>query len=154
MLSLLLLPLLLLLLLLLLLFIIIIYLLTNLLVRHCSWIHVYTSNQRSIDLLLQSQTVIYCAKSVRIRSFLVRIFSHLDKYGDILRISRYSVRIRENTDQRNSEYAHFSRSETHLVISQLKEPNTKILLLFNLQNVWISYSDICPFIWSNCLSQT
>ena len=36
--------------------------------------------------------------------FLVRIFPHL-------RISSYSVRIRENTDKKNSEYGHFLRSE-------------------------------------------
>ena len=30
--------------------------------------------------------------------------------GDILRISPYSVRMRENMDQNNSEYGHFSRS--------------------------------------------
>ena len=29
------------------------------------------------------------------------------EYGEILRISPYSVRMRENTDQNNSEYGHF-----------------------------------------------
>ena len=38
-----------------------------------------------------------CVKSVGIRSFLVLIFSHSDW-------------TRENTDQKNSEYGHFSRS--------------------------------------------
>ena len=33
------------------------------------------------------------------------------EYGEILRITRYSVRMRENADQNNSEYGHFSRSE-------------------------------------------
>ena len=32
------------------------------------------------------------------------------EYGKILHTSPYSVRIRENTDQKNSEYGHFSRS--------------------------------------------
>ena len=32
------------------------------------------------------------------------------EYGEILRISPYSVRMRENTDQNNSEYGQFSRS--------------------------------------------
>ena len=32
------------------------------------------------------------------------------EYGEILRISLYSVQMRENTDQKNSEYGHFSRS--------------------------------------------
>ena len=31
-------------------------------------------------------------------------------YGEILRISPYSVRMRENTEQKNSKYGHFSRS--------------------------------------------
>ena len=32
------------------------------------------------------------------------------EYGEILRISPYSVRMRENADQKNSEYGHFLRS--------------------------------------------
>ena len=40
--------------------------------------------------------------------FLVRIFSHLDwRRKDM----EYSVQMRENADQKNSEYRHFSRSE-------------------------------------------
>ena len=35
-------------------------------------------------------------------------FSHIwSEYGEILRISPYSVRMWENTDQKNSEYGHF-----------------------------------------------
>ena len=41
------------------------------------------------------------------RSLLYRI---LTEYGEIRSISPYSVRMRENTDQKNSEYGHFSRS--------------------------------------------
>ena len=37
-------------------------------------------------------------------SVLSRIWT---EYGEILRISPYSIRIRENTDQKNSEYGHF-----------------------------------------------
>ena len=33
------------------------------------------------------------------------------EYGELQSISPYSVRMRENTDQKNSEYGHFSRSE-------------------------------------------
>ena len=32
------------------------------------------------------------------------------EYGEIQSISPYSVRMRANTDQKNSEYGHFSRS--------------------------------------------
>ena len=34
-----------------------------------------------------------------------------NEYGEIIRISMYSVRIRENADQNNSEYGHFSCSD-------------------------------------------
>ena len=34
------------------------------------------------------------------------------EYGEILRIFPYSVRMRENVDQNNSKYGHFSRSHT------------------------------------------
>ena len=34
------------------------------------------------------------------------------EYGEILRISPYSVRMRENADQNNSEHGHFLRSGT------------------------------------------
>ena len=38
-------------------------------------------------------------------------FSHIwTEYGEILRISPYSARMRENTDQNHSEYGHFLRS--------------------------------------------
>ena len=39
------------------------------------------------------------------------VFSHIRTgYGKILRISPYSVQMRENMDQNNSEYGHFLRS--------------------------------------------
>ena len=38
-------------------------------------------------------------------------FSHIrTEYGETLRISLYSFRMRENADQNNSEYGHFLRS--------------------------------------------
>ena len=40
------------------------------------------------------------------------VFSRIwTEYREILRISPYSVRMRENADQKNSESGHFSRSE-------------------------------------------
>ena len=33
------------------------------------------------------------------------------EYGEIRRISQYSVRVQENADQDNSEYGHFLRSD-------------------------------------------
>ena len=47
----------------------------------------------------------HCVKSVRNRSY-------SGPYLEILRISPYSVRKRENTDQYNSKYGHFLRSVT------------------------------------------
>ena len=35
------------------------------------------------------------------------------EYGEVLCISLYSVRMRENMDQNNSEYRHFLRSQQH-----------------------------------------
>ena len=42
--------------------------------------------------------------------FLIRILLHLDWEWRDTSISPYSVRIRENADQKNSEYGHFSCS--------------------------------------------
>ena len=48
------------------------------------------------------------------------VFSRIrTEYGEILRISPYSVRMRENTDQNNSEYCHFLRSAYFPVIKNL-----------------------------------
>ena len=49
------------------------------------------------------------------------VFSRIrTEYGEILRISPYSVRMRENTDQNNSEYGHFLHSEKTQKKSNLK----------------------------------
>ena len=54
----------------------------------------------------------HCVKSVRIRRFSGPYFPAIwTEYGEILRISRYSVQISENTDQKVSEYGHFLRNE-------------------------------------------
>ena len=50
-------------------------------------------------------------KSVRIRSF---SGPHLPAFG--LNTERYSVQVRENTPQKNSEYGQFSRSASLLPI--------------------------------------
>ena len=54
-------------------------------------------------------------KSVRIWSFLIRIFLHWDIYEDLLCKSPYSLRMRENTDQKNSEYGQFPRSSQEIM---------------------------------------
>ena len=45
--------------------------------------------------------LLHCLKSVQIRSFFRSVFTRIRiEYGKILRISPYSVRMRENTDQK------------------------------------------------------
>ena len=56
------------------------------------------------------------------------LFSRIrPEYGEILRISPHSVRMREDTDQNNSEYGHFSRSECYYSIDE------------NINNLWINF---------------
>ena len=44
---------------------------------------------------------VHCVKSVQIRSLFWSVFSRIrTEYGEILRISQYSVRMQENTDQK------------------------------------------------------
>ena len=60
--------------------------------------------------------VSHCVKSVRIWSYSGphSAFSRtLNEFGEIFGISPYSVQMRENTDQNNSEYGHVSRSIYH-----------------------------------------
>ena len=50
----------------------------------------------------------HCVKKVRIRRF-----SNIPTiYGKIRRISPYSLRMRENMDQKTSEYGNFPRSDS------------------------------------------
>ena len=58
--------------------------------------------------------------------FLVHIFSHSDW---IRSISPYSVRIRENTDQKHSKYGHFLYAVKvfYIYLTQLCLANSKIL---------------------------
>ena len=70
---------------------------------------------------LQSGISLTCSNTLREKcpysEFLWSLFSSIrTEYGDILCISPYSVRMRENTDQKNSEYEHFSHSDGVLFI--------------------------------------
>ena len=56
------------------------------------------------------------------------IFSRIwTEYGKILRISLYSVRMLENTDQNNSEHGHFSRSVADSFMLKTFVSSAKIL---------------------------
>ena len=65
-----------------------------------------------------SLLTLHCAKSVRIWSFSSAYFPafvlNIERYRETPSISPYSVRMRENTDQTNFEYGHFSRSVSYL----------------------------------------
>ena len=62
--------------------------------------------------------------------FLSVFFSIRTKYGEILRISPYSVWMRENADKKDSEYGHFLRS----VIFKLLNCCSTHILLFDVTN--------------------
>ena len=78
-------------------------------------------------------------------------FSHIcTEYGGILRISPYSVRMRENMGQNNSEYGHFLRSA---IISSYGGFDNVIFPIFNVTqpflyfcvnqvNIFLSYHNI------------
>ena len=54
----------------------------------------------------------YTCEKCPCSEFLWSAFSRIrTEYGRIVRISPYLVRMRGNTDQKNSEYEHFSRSD-------------------------------------------
>ena len=63
-----------------------------------------------IGIRLMTICLYHCVKSLQIRSFFCSVYACIrTEYGEILLISLYSVRIRENTDQKNSVFEHFSR---------------------------------------------
>ena len=53
----------------------------------------------------------------------VRIWSFSGSYFLLFSISPYSVRMRENTDQKNSKYSYFSRSVHELIYSERSLPS-------------------------------
>ena len=60
-------------------------------------------------------------------------FCHIrTEYGEILRISPYSVRLRKNTDQNNSEDGHFLQSGPHPQNKLLPLKHISISLLLKL----------------------
>ena len=75
-------------------------------------------------------------------------FSNIqDEYGEILRFSPYSVRMRENADQNNSEYRHFLRSWV-LCAFALTLKETSNSYLYNSKNTNDKYisltgTDLC-----------
>ena len=72
---------------------------------------------------------------------LVRIWT---KNGEIRSISPYSVQMRENTDQNNSEYGHFLLSVSKSLI--YKNPNHIVLswIIGNHFGMWLGMELCCP----------
>ena len=69
--------------------------------------------------LINHSTEIRCVRNVQIRSFFWSVFSRIrTEYGKIWSISPYSVRMQENTDQKNSVFGHISR-RGYLIYSSL-----------------------------------
>ena len=71
----------------------------------------------------------HCVKVVRIRSYSGPYFPRIGLNTDI---SPYSVRMWENTDQNNSEYAYFLRSEKGYLFLGFKAWFEVILLILNI----------------------
>ena len=58
----------------------------------------------------------HCVKSARIRSVFRQYFPRIrTEYGETRSISPYLLQMRKNTDQENSEYGHYSRSEAYIL---------------------------------------
>ena len=74
---------------------------------------------RNFSLLWFFLIMPHCVKSARPYSELFwSAFSRIrTEYREISSISPYSLRMRENADQHNSEYGHFSRSATITIIT-------------------------------------
>ena len=73
--------------------------------------------------------------------FWTAFFRIRTEYGEIRSISPHLVRIRENVDQNNSEYRHFSRSVNN---ERLGKKVAKLTLKFyirllNLTVIWFKY---------------
>ena len=73
------------------------------------------------------------------------------EYGEIRSISLYSVQIRENADQNNSEYGHFSHSAKDMVSSNNTLSNTGNHIL---KTQWIPKCSKAKRVVCGCFLQT
>ena len=66
---------------------------------------------KTLSLNNECKTKEHCVKCVQIRSFFWSLFSRIrTEYVEIRSMSPYSVRMRENSNQKSSVSGHFSRS--------------------------------------------
>ena len=88
----------------------------------------------------------HCVKSVQIQSFFWSVFSRiLTEYGEILRITSYSVQMRQNTDRKNSVFGHFSRSGNFIEIT-LRHGCSPVNLMHILEHLWAAASETGNFL--------
>ena len=95
----------------------------------------------------------YCMKSVRIRSYSVPHFSAFGLDTEIRSISSYSVQMRENADQNNSEYRHFLRSAIHQAFQQFLYASRIILhKLLHIMFLHLNHKKLLKgFLWMKVL---
>ena len=67
----------------------------------------------TLNYMLNTAWKVSVLENFLIRIFWFHILLHSHWIGEIRSVSPYSVRMRDNTDQKNSEYGHFSRSVKH-----------------------------------------
>ena len=81
----------------------------------------------------------HCVKNVRIRSFSGPYFPAFG-LNTARYTSPYAIQMRENTDQKNSEYRHFSRSDGnhHSSIALWTLSHVTVYAFFFLWNVYFS----------------
>ena len=107
----------------------------------------------------------HCVKSVRIWSYSGLYFPAFG-LNTVVRISPYSVQMRENTDQNNSEYGHFLRSEyksCSLCTKILSHSDQKSLIYFLSKSKTVFRKELfcekikkwkadrCPYmLWKTC----
>ena len=69
-----------------------------------------------------------CVKSVRIRSYSGPYFPHSDWIQRVRSVYPYSVRMRKNADQNNSEYGHFLSSDVQQSQGMIEYMSTRALI--------------------------
>ena len=71
----------------------------------------FISEVKAFSLNTLAQWLLSLREKCPYSGFFSSVFSRIrTEYGEILRISSYSVQMQESMDQKNSEYGHFSRS--------------------------------------------
>ena len=89
-------------------------------------VHLFQKSCKKVKILVKVILHEKCPCSKFFWSVFSRIWT---EYGDILRIHPYSVHMREKTEQKNSEYGHFSRRVN------LKSKNLVLNFVANLK--WV-----------------